>query len=124
MDQTQIKIWTRADIQQLLARNDEAVKRAIVNLYQRQTASEQAHKETRVQNGVGFNARDAEFLTDIAQKLPRYNNNMTPKQLAVARKMLPKYWKQLLEVIEEKGGQVDYRRDPLPAATPAQWGLF
>jgi hypothetical protein len=95
-----------------------------------------------VQNGRGFNSRDAEFLSDIAQKRPRYNDNVTDRQLARIRPMLRKYWRQLLEEIEERGGQVDYRaheranaqtpksvQAPVPVAAPVstqpvQWGMF
>lgn len=105
---TQATVWDKARVQNLIATNKGAVVRAIKVLYARQTADEQSIGETRVQNGRGFNSRDANFLTSIAKALPRYNDNMTDKQLRAARKMLPKYWRQLLEEIEEKGGQVNY----------------
>ena len=116
-----VKIWTRDDIVALLETSNKAVVRAIKQLYARQTSDEQSTKTTRVANGRGFNAKDAPFLSDIARKLPRYNDQMTPKQTAVARKMLKKYWRQLLEVIEENGGQVSYsasKRRSEPAFPP------
>lgn len=94
----QAKVWTKEDIQELLRVNDKAVARAITALYERQTAAEQADGETSVANGVGFNKIDAPFLTSIAKALPRYNGHMTERQLKVARKMLPKYWRQLVEI--------------------------
>lgn len=102
------RVWDRDQVVALLNTSKKAVVNAIKQLYARQTADEQASKMTRVSNGRGFNAKDAPFLSDIAKKLPRYNDNMTDRQLFVARKKLTKYWRQLLEVIEENGGQVSY----------------
>jgi hypothetical protein len=90
---TQIKTWTAGDVADLLTRSDDAVKRAIRQLSAR--AAELA-------------AEDVEFITDIARKLPRYNNNMTPRQLGKARRVLPRYLRQLLEEIEKRGSPVDY----------------
>jgi hypothetical protein len=109
---TQVKVWRKDDVLELLARTDATGKKAVVNaikgLYARQTEDERSDKTTRVSNGRGFNAKDARFLSDIAQKLPRYRDNMTDRQLYVARKMLRKYWRQLLEIIQEKGGVVEF----------------
>lgn len=105
------KIWTKESIQALIRENDLAVARAISALYQRQTASEQSGENTDVGNGVGFNKIDAPFLTSIAKALPRYNNHMTQRQLTAARKMLPKYWRQLLEIAVEK---TTIASEPLP----------
>jgi len=102
------KTWTREDVIDLLDASPKAVAKAIIQLYARQTADEQVTKDTKERNGRGFNSNDAPFLSDIAVKLPRYNNHMTPRQLAAARKMLRKYARQLLEIIEENGGVVDF----------------
>ena len=147
----QVKIWRKDDVIALLQSSDKAVVNAIKGLYARQTSAEQADRIMRIANGRGFNAKDAGFLSDIAVKLPRYSDRMTPKQLAVARKMLRKYWRQLLEIIEEKGGMVEFPTsikreianscgvDPVedayeveasearPASEPTsigQWGIF
>ena len=108
----EVRIWRKDDVLELLTRRDATGKKAVVNaikgLYARQTESEKADKTTRCSNGRGFNAKDARFLSSIAQALPRYHDNMTDRQLYVARKMLRKYWRQLLEIIEEKGGKVEY----------------
>ena len=107
-------VWTRERVCHLLATDDRAVVRAIKQLYARQTAGEREVGATTERNGRGFNARDAEFLTSVAQALPRWRDQMTPKQLAVARKMLPKYWRQLLGEIAAKGLPVEIE-PPAPA---------
>lgn len=104
----QVKVWRKDDVLALLDTSDRAVVNAVKGLYARQTEIEQTDKTTRIANGRGFNAKDAPFLSDIAIKLPKYSDRMTPKQLEVARKMLRKYWRQLLELIHEKGGVVEF----------------
>lgn len=96
------KVWDKESIQDLLRTNDAAVKRAILALYALQTEDEKISKEAKVRNGAGFNKRDAPFLCDIARKLPLYNMNMTPRQMAKARPMLMKYWRQLARIANEK----------------------
>jgi hypothetical protein len=139
MTSVETKVWRQADILDLLERNDAAVVRGLKLIYARQTAGEQASLSTREHNGRGFTALDAPFLSDIARKLPRYNDHMTPRQMFKVRLKLKKYWKQLLEEIETKGGSVCYtpaRPKPAkqPAAEPApqqqpvshagEWGAF
>lgn len=104
----QVKVWRKDDVLALLDGSEKAVVNAIKGLYARQTEVERIDKTTRIANGRGFNAKDAPFLSDIAVKLPKYSDRMTPKQLNVARKMLRKYWRQLLQMIEEKGGAVEF----------------
>lgn len=48
--------WDRASVEKLLRENDRAVERAMVVLYQRQTADEQAQGNTKHTNGRGFSA--------------------------------------------------------------------
>lgn len=112
------QVWTKESIQQLIKTNDAAVARAILALYARQTDAERSTAHTSVENGIGFNKIDAPFLTSIAKALPRYNMHMTPRQLATARKMLPKYWRQLLQVAGEKGAavmEITSKRAAVPA---------
>lgn len=97
-----VNIYSREQVKSLL-NTDANVAIAILGLYARQTADEQESADTVHQNGRGFNFQDAPFLTSIAQALPRWRNRMTPKQLAAARKMLPKYHRQLREIFAEAG---------------------
>ncbi len=106
--QDQVVTWNKDSVQALLARNDQAVTKALLTIFARQTAAEQASNQTVEHNGRGFTGTDAEFLSDIAKKLPRYNMRMTPRQMARVRSMIKKYWKQLLQEIEKKGGSVSY----------------
>lgn len=105
---------TKESIVALLETNDLALARAILALNERQTADERASEHTRVVNGRGFNKHDAPFLTSIAKALPRWNSHMTPRQIARARPMVKKYWRQLLEIAQENAQRAT------AAAAPAE----
>ena len=88
-------------IVELLERNDNAVLRALVVLYDRQTTEEQCTNSTKDNNGRGFNGRDASILSSFTkQHLSGFR--LTPKQMFYARKYLKKYAGQLLIVAEQK----------------------
>lgn len=95
-------MWTKESIQQLLDENPEAVRRAIVAIYKRQTAEEQASLTTRVDNKIGFGAFDAEFLSSLAQRIER-GWGLTDKQLAIGRNKIKRYWRQLAEIANNGG---------------------
>ena len=88
------KIWTQYEIKGLLETNDTAVARAIVAVYNKQTASEQAVGETSESNGVGFNGVDANFLSSLAQ-FYQAKGFLSKGQLKYGRKKIMKYSKQL-----------------------------
>ena len=94
--------FTKEYVLQLIDQNDLALAKAILAIAARQTADEHAGERTHVANGRGFNQIDAPFLTSIAKALPKWNNHMTPKQIARARPMMRKYWRQLIEVAQER----------------------
>ena len=78
--------------------------RAIIVIYSKQTADEQATDCTRHENGVGFSGCDAEILSSFARHILRWNNGerkypspLSAKQIALARKKMPKYAGQIIE---------------------------
>lgn len=97
------KIWDKESIQLLLATNDLAVDRAVVQIYRLQTPKEQANLCTTVDNGQGFTAFDAELLSGLAEDAIHYGS-LTRKQRDCARPKIMKYWKQLLTIIEQRFG--------------------
>lgn len=115
------KVWNKASIVELLMQSDAAVVRALKTIYARQTATEQACLSTVEHNGRGFTGVDAQVLSDIAQRLPRYNDRMTPRQMNLVRNKIKKYWRQLLEEVELKGGKVSYKESkPAKAGTSGE----
>lgn len=90
-----------------LSSNPRWAIRAIEVLYANQTATEKMVKFTEMKNGVGFNGTDAFILSAFAEQIARrrkYNHTvlLSDKQLAIAFKKLPKYWKQIQNVINQK----------------------
>jgi hypothetical protein len=88
---------TREDVVEALDQHPRGVERALYVLYQRQTASERAAHVTREDNGVGFNAWDAAFLTDVAERMIEYRR-LTPGQRRAVRRALGKYVGQLVRI--------------------------
>lgn len=97
-------------LQNLIRTDEKALLRAIVVIGQYQTAEELAMAETVDHNNQGFGAVDAEFMTVCYFRLLR-GEELSPKQLAVARNKMPKYWRQLMRVAKAKGHQP---REPCP----------
>jgi hypothetical protein len=95
------KLWSKEDIQNLLEKNDEAVYKAMLRIYDRQTRDEQDAKDTQVWNSVGFTGTDAEIMSSFTESYKKWGK-LTPKQMVIARKKMKKYWKQLLEIIREE----------------------
>jgi hypothetical protein len=101
-------MMTKEEIQQNIRTNVRWTVRTLEVLFFRQTNDEQSTGFTRHQNGRGFNGRDSEILTSFyhqVEKRKRYNNPvlLSDRQLEICQRMLPKYWKQVLEEIENKG---------------------
>ena len=71
---SQQRIWTRDEINELLSKNDIAVMRAIVRLFEMQTADEQVTADAKKQNNRGFNAADAKAGTRMARWLLGMND--------------------------------------------------
>ena len=94
------KVWSKESIQELLDRNDEAVIRAMLEIYNRQTTDEQKYQDTHLYNSVGFTGVDANIMSSFTEYYKKYNK-LSPKQMAIARKKMKKYWSQLLDSIRQ-----------------------
>lgn len=101
---------TKDTILALIDRNDLAVGRALLALFNRQTAEEQGTGATVEQNGQGFNGVDAAFGSSLAVQF-RDKGSLSPRQIACGRKMLRKYAGQLAEIANAKA--------PAPVVAPA-----
>ena len=91
------KVWDVESMKVVLERNDDQVGKALVKLYEYQTAEEQRSENTCETNGVGFNRIDAELLSSFARAYQKYGR-LTEKQLCAARKRIMKYIKQLVRI--------------------------
>ena len=88
------KVWTEAQIADLIQTNDTVLYRALKKLYNEQTDAEQDMGETKERNGRGFNGIDSKFLSSVSEFLIKHGF-LTSKQKSVTRRMLKKYNKQL-----------------------------
>lgn len=94
--------WNKETIQHLLEKNDLAVLRALVQIYNRQTDAEQQSENTHEYNKIGFTGFDGEILASFAkQYLDR--GVLSPKQFRITRKRMKHYWKQLQQIAIENG---------------------
>lgn len=98
---------TGTDIVKLLETNDKAVARALVVLYERQTADEKVSEHTKHHNNRGFRPCHARMGTSMA-KFYLARGYLSPKQIAYWRKRgkegmrISIYWKQLLDAAHKK----------------------
>ena len=65
-------------------------------LYEQQTPDEQSEKQTKWNNGVGFNHPDGKALASLAERILR-GQKLTRAEERVLKKRLPKYWGQFTE---------------------------
>lgn len=86
---------TRDALLRLLATSPAAVRLALTTLYARQTGDERNAGATTHLNGQGFNATDATFASSLARQVEA-RRVLSTRQLAAARRLLPKYVGQLL----------------------------
>ena len=63
-------------------------------IYSKQTLSEQAVQRTAELNCVGSTGCDAEILSSFSDQVKR-GRTLSPKQMALVFKKMPKYWEQL-----------------------------
>lgn len=89
-------VHTIETIKALLDRNVEAVRRALVVLYNRQTLDEQQNNVTHHLNGRGFCAFDADFGSSLAKQVLE-GRPFSPRQIEAGRKLAKKYARQLVE---------------------------
>ena len=80
------KTWTRTEIEAMINGNDLAVERAMVAIWERQTADEKETQGTRHHNGRGFAAWSARSGTYFAEWV-RSGRRLTGKHLVKARKI-------------------------------------
>jgi hypothetical protein len=121
---------TRTELLQQIATNDTIAVSALIALYGRQTADEQTAETTAHSNGVGFNGTDAGILSSFAKQAiewraakkagqaVRFASPLSPRQMELLRKKLPKYARQLEEIAEEKAARRAAASRPEPGERP------
>jgi hypothetical protein len=97
--------YTEEHFRKMLATDERWVRRALIRLYERQTASEQASEQTHNHNLQGFQPCDARWFSRLAQYATRFPDRLlSEKQLAIARRpwrgepAIAKYSRQLMAI--------------------------
>jgi hypothetical protein len=96
------KTWTRTEIEEMINGNDRAVERAMVAIWERQTADEQETQDTRHHNGRGFAAWSARSGTYYAEWIMS-GRRLTGKHLVKARKIALHHAGQLSRIANGEG---------------------
>ena len=89
--------WTPDEIRALIDRSQEAVERALVAIYRRQTQDEQESYETKHHNRVGFAACHAGLGTYYAKWILS-GKHLTGPHVERARRMVRHYAGQLHQI--------------------------
>lgn len=79
-----------------LASNDRWALRALMRIYQNQTADEQCREATIERNGIGFTGPDAEILTSFARQYQR-RGSLSERQMIILRRRIPAYARQIVK---------------------------
>ena len=90
-------------ITEKLTTDDRWLYRGLIAIYNRQTMDEQYTGETKILNGVGFNALDSNILSSFARIVVEVGS-LSNGQKGLARKLMPKYSRQLWEIAQENNG--------------------
>ena len=101
---TTMKITKKATtlfVKTQLGSNKTWATKALVRIFtENQTADEQVSEITRHDNGIGFSGADGEILSSFAkQKIKK--GFLSPKQMAIVFKKMPKYHKQVISMSDE-----------------------
>lgn len=92
-----IKIWYPEKIKELFLQDKDFLIRSLLKLYEFQTDEEQKIKNTKNINGEGFTGFDGRILSNLCEFYKK-NKYFSPKQLAVVRKLMPKYAGQIANI--------------------------
>jgi len=76
-------------------------KAALLKILENQTKDEVASESTHEHNGIGFTGADAEILTSFAKQYQK-SGTLSPKQLDILLKKMPKYSAQIIKVSDSE----------------------
>lgn len=81
-------------IKSKLSTNKVWAQKAMLIVYNLQTEDEKSTESTNNLNGVGFTGADAYIMTSFSKQLLK-RGDLSPKQMAIVYKNMPKYWRQI-----------------------------
>ena len=93
--------YNKEVVKNLIKTDNRWTLRTLIILYNRQTTDEQQNQQTTHCNSRGFNGTDSVILSSFSVQVNR-GRTLSEKQMNVCRKLLPKYWKQVIDEINIK----------------------
>lgn len=111
---------TLARIRHALATNPKAVERAVLVVYANQTQDEKRDSDTKHNNLKGFNAADASRLSYYSRWI-NSGRSLTGNHLERARKVVGKYWRQLLVAALKKAESAPKPAHSTVQPPPGSW---
>ena len=87
-------------LQEVLRTDARWAQRALLAIYRNQTADEQRAANVTHHNQMGFRCMDSIILTSFANQL-QTRGSLSPKQMNVVFKLMPKYARQLMKFYGE-----------------------
>jgi hypothetical protein len=87
-------------LQEVLRTDARWAQRGLLAIYKNQTADEQRAANVTHDNGMGFRCMDSIILTSFANQL-QTRGSLSPKQMNVVFKLMPKYARQLMKFYGE-----------------------
>jgi len=91
----------RLFVKKQLGTNKAWAEKALLKIFDFQTQHEKESERTHDYNSVGFTGVDGEILTSFAKQLI-YKKFLSPKQMAIVYKKMPKYWMQVIKISDEE----------------------
>lgn len=97
---TNQKQWEKY-LRNLVRTNEKALLKSIMLIYNNQTFEEKEAGTSIYENKIGFNRFDSKEMMRIARKI-KQGTRLTEYEIAHARIVMPKYWKQLMIISKQK----------------------
>jgi len=89
-------------LKEQLKTNEAWALRALERIHsENQTSQEQACQTVVEDNGIGFTGCDGNLLSSFADQYKR-RKSLSPKQMDIVLKKMPKYWRQVLAFIGDE----------------------
>ena len=95
------KVWTRAEIEEKITKDQAWLERAILALYEYQTLDERKAEISVEENNVGFNKPDAGRLSYYAKWIMN-GKHLSGPHIEIARNKIQKYCGQLTKIANNK----------------------
>jgi hypothetical protein len=100
---------------------DKQAIRTLILIFSKQTRDEQQTEQTTIHNNIGFTGVDAEILSSFAKQY-QTRHFLSPKQLIVLKRIIAKYWQQVIDETTVKGNELILLRQ-VKSARPASQQL-